>query len=370
MIKGNSSGVFWRIAVLAVMALPLRLHAGTAEANEAFREGIEASKQKNYVQAADRFMAAKLYADDARMKVKALQEAAAAYRAAGLREKEFSCLENLIVAFPGYIDFSALVDREYQIGNDFFKGHRDPAYWSLRWVPWLTGTDLTMKIYEAALKHAPFLQYAPEAQLRMARLLIDDGKTNEALKYLRDLIRNYPDSDSRKYGYLEMINALMHLSRFGDGDGSYNREANEVMNEFLKKYPDAPEGDWVRKRILEAKDINAQRLYDLAKFYNRLERTQTAERYLNKVLRDYPDAVPVDKSEALLSKIDQKYTPMKFRPELESRYQSFKENRLPEEAEPIMVAPENSDGKWLLPIRDLGLNTNVKIDRANVEKEK
>ncbi len=363
-----NSGLFWRIAALAVIALPL--HAGAPEANEAFREGIEASKQKDYAHAADRFMAAKLYADDARMKVKALQEAAAAYRAAGLRDKEFSCLETLIIAFPGYIDFSATVDREYQIGDDFFKGHRDPAYWSLRWIPWLTGSDLTLKIYEAALKHAPFSQYAPEAQLRVARLLIDDGKTNEALKYLRELIRNYPDSPSRKYGYLELINALMQLARFGDGDGAYNREANEVMADFLKKYPAAPECDWVRKRILEAKDINAQRLYDLAKFYNRLDRTQTAERYLNKVLRDYPDALPVDKSESLLSKIDEKYTPMKFRPELESRYQSFSEKELPAEGEPIMVAPENSDGKWLLPIRDLGLGNEVKVERSNVEKGK
>ncbi|MDD3119561.1 MAG: outer membrane protein assembly factor BamD [Victivallales bacterium] len=367
MMRVSNSGLFWPAMVLTAMALPL--WAGVPEANEAFRAGIAASREKNYIEAADRFMAAKLYADDSRMKVKALQEAAAAYRAAGMREKEFACLETMLNAYPGYIDFSPTVDREYQIGDDFFRGHRDPAYWSLRWVPWLTGSDLTLIVYRAALKHAPFSPYAPQAQLRVARLLLEDGKTQDAIKHLRDLIHNYRDSDSRKYGYLELINVLMQLARYGDGDGAYNREANTVMTEFLKKYPRAPEAEWVRKRILEAKDISAERLYNLARFYRRRGRTKTAERYLNQVLRDYPDTLSVDRSEALLSRLDTKYEPMKFRPEQESRYQSFTETSLPSEGEPIMIAPENSGGKWLLPIRDLGLDTPVKVKPATIQKD-
>jgi len=354
----------WMTAILCLLGVGT-VSGGVREANEAFLEGSEAYKQKNYVQAADRYMAAKLYADDPAMKVKALQEAMNSYRAAGLREKEFSCVENLLNAYPGYIDYSAMVNREYEIGNDFFKGHRDPEYWSLRWIPWLTGGDLTQKIYEAALKHAPFSRYAPEAKLRIARLMIDNGKSEEALKQLRELIRNYPDSEARKYGYLELISALMYLARYGDGDGAYNREVNEVMSDFLRKYTNAPEGEWVKKRILEAKDINAQRLYDLAKYYNRIGRTDPAERYLGKVLRDYPDTLPADKSEKLLSSIDESFVPLKFRPKLESRYQSYKEEPLPAEGEPIMVAPECSNGKWLLPIRDLGMGgNNIKIERA------
>ena len=342
--------------------------AGNVEANTAFENGLNAMAEKRYIPAGDAFMEAKLQADSASMKVKALQHAADAYRLAEIREKEYGCVETLLNAYPSQIEFKKMVDREYQIGDEFYKGHRDPEYWSLRWIPWLTGGDKTAMIYEAALAHAPFASYAPEARLRLARLYIDDKKTDKALKQLRELVRNYPDSEIKKYAYLELADALMQLARAGDGDGAYNREANEVMAEFLRHYPKAPEAEWVKKRIIESRDITSQRLYDLAKFYNRQGRPEPAERYLNKVLRDYPDTLPVDKSEALLSKINTEAKPLKFRPPLENRYQVYKEVGLPQEGEPIMIVPECSNGRYLLPVRDLG-NGNPIEPNKNLSQE-
>lgn len=350
--------------------LAMTLSAGNSEAEIAYKKGMAALDKNAYIAAADDFKEAKLQADSAKIKVKALIQAADAYGKAHIYEKEFECVETLLNAFPSHINFKEMVDREYQIGNEFFKGHRDPEYWSLRWIPWLTGSDKTAQIYEAALEHAPFSAYAPQARLRLARIFLDDKNPEKALKQLRELIRNYPDSAARKYGYLELIDTLMQLSRFGDGDGAYNREANEVMSDFLRLYPNSTEAAWVKKRIVEAKDINAQRLYDLAKFYSRTGRNAPAERYLNQVLRDYPDTIPVDKSEELLSKIDNQSTPLKFRPPLESRYQKYQETGLPDEAEPIMIVPENSGNKWLLPIRDIGRENQSEIKTSQEKQEK
>jgi len=346
------------------VSLALPVQGGNAEASTAFSEGLAAMEAKRYDQAGASFMEAKLQADSAAMKVKALFQAAEAYRLAGLREKEYGCVETLLNAYPSRIDFKQMVDREYQIGDVFYQGHRDPEFMSLRWIPWLTGSDKTSMIYEAALKHAPFSAYAPEARLRLARLYIDDNKIDRGLKHLRELIRNYPDSDVKKYGYLELASTLMTLARAGDGDGAYNREANEVMAEFIRRYPKAPEVDWIKKRIIESRDINSKRLYDLARFYNRQGRTEPAERYLNKVLRDYPDTLSVDQSEALLSKINSEAKPLSFHPPLENRYQTYQETGLPKEGEPIMIVPECSDGKYLLPVRDLGNGKKIEVQRT------
>jgi len=353
----------WLIILLGGVVVP-RCLAGNVEANSAFNDGLKAYEDKRYVAAGASFMEAKLQADSAAMKVKALQYAADAYRNADLREKEFGCVETLLNAYPSQIDFKKMVDREYQIGDEFYRGHRDPEFWSLRWIPWLTGGDKTPMIYEAALSHAPFSAYAPEARLRLARLYMDDNKTEKGLKHLRELVRNYPDSDVKKFGYLELSSALMDLARAGDGDGAYNREANEVMAEFIRRYPNAPEVDWVKKRVIESRDINSQRLYDLASFYKRQGRTEPAERYLNTVLRDYPDTLSVDKSEAMLSKLNTEAKPLKFHPPLENRYQSYKESGLPKEGEPIMIVPECSGGKYLLPIRDLGNGEKIEAKKT------
>ncbi len=362
-MKGLKSG----ITIISVLLLSLSVYGNQQEASEEYNKGLNAYKAGHFLDAAKNFMAARQLADERAMKVKALKKAADCYGKAGFLKNEYLCIESLLKGYPSEVDFKKLVDREYIIGNKFFAGHRDPAYAPLRWIPWLTGEDQSILIYAGALKHAPFSSYAPQARLRLARLYIDDGKLLKAIEELRELTQKYPDSESTQYGYLELANALMQLARYGDGDGAYNREANEVMNEYLRKYPKTPEAEWVKKRILEAKDINAKRLYDLARYYNRIGNVKPAERYLNKVLREYPDSVPVDESEALLSKIDNNFIPLKFRPEIENRYQKYTEESLPDEAEPIIITPEGSKGRWMLPIRDLHIDSN-KIPEDKDEK--
>ena len=329
--------------------------ANDADANIAYKEGLEKYTAKEYYPAAKKFLDAELLADSPSLKADALKEAVNSYRQAKMYFKEFECVERLLNYYPSFIDFPKMVEREYEIGDEYFHGYRDPEFWAFRWVPWLTGPDRAVEIYEKALKRAPFASNAPEAKLRVAVLLIETNKVDKAMEYLRQIIKQHPETPECKYAYLELGNALFQLSQKGDGDGKYNREALEVFNAFLTKYPKAPECDFVRKCLLKSKDINAQRLLGMAKFYQRIGRTEPAERYLNDVLKQYPDSLAADKSETMLTKIDKTYVPEGFRPEVESRNQSFKQIPIPQEASPVMVVPENSDGKWLLPIKDLGL---------------
>ncbi|MFA6104645.1 MAG: outer membrane protein assembly factor BamD [Victivallaceae bacterium] len=331
------------------------VRANDAEASAAYKDGLEKYAAKEYYPAAKKFLDAELLADSPSQKAEALKEAVNSYRQAKMYYKEFECVERLVNYYPSFIDFSKMVDREYEIGDEYYHGYRDPEFWALRWVPWLTGPDRAVEIYEKALKHAPFAGNAPQAKLRAAVLLIETNKVDKAMEFLRQIIKQHPDTPECKYAYLELGNALFQLSQKGDGDGKYNREALEVFNAFLTKYPQAPECDFVKKCLLKSKDINAQRLLGMAKFYQRIGRSEPAERYLNDVLKQYPDSLAADKSEEMLTKIDKTYVPEGFRPEVESRNQSFKQIPIPPEASPVMVVPENSDGKWLLPIKDLGI---------------
>jgi outer membrane assembly lipoprotein YfiO len=346
-----------RIAVFSFLlsAVFSVAQANDAEANAAYKEGLEKYAAGDCFPAAKKFLDAELLADSSSLKADALKEVVNSYRQAKMYYREFECIERLLNYYPSFIDFSKMVEREYEIGDEYYRGYRDPEFWALRWVPWLTGPDRAVEIYEKALKHAPFANTAPRAKLRAAVLLIETNKVDKAMEFLREIIRRHPETPECKYAYLELGNALFQLSQKGDGDGKYNREALEVFNAFLTKYPKDPECDFVRKCLLKSKDINAQRLLGMAKFYQRIGRSEPAERYLNDVLKQYPDSIAADKSEEMLTKIDKTYVPEGFRPEVENRTQSFKQIPIPPEASPVMVVPENSDGKWLLPIKDLGL---------------
>lgn len=348
------------ITVFTVIAV-VPLSGSDSESSAAYKEGLELYSKASYYSAARKFIDAELYADTPAMKADAIKEAARSYRAEKMYFKEFECIEKLINGFPAQIDFSKMVEREYEIGDEYYAGYRDPEFWAFRWVPWLRGPDRSIEIYEKALKHAPYAHFAPMSKLRVAVLLIDNRKIDKALEYLREIIKQHPDSPACKYAYLELGNALFQLSQKGDGDGKYNREAVTVLNTFLTKYPNAPECDWIRKCLLKTKDINAQRLYGIASFYHRIGRNEPAERYLSDVMKQYPDSLAADRSEELLTKIDKTYVPEGFRPEIESREQKYREIPLPPEASDTITVPENSNGKWLLPIKDLGISNKDEV---------
>ena len=105
--------------------------------------------------------------------------------------------------------------------------------------------------------------------------------------------------------------------------------------------------------ILQGKDIQSERMLGIARYYNRTGRKQAAQQYLNMVLKEFPDSKSAAESESLLVKIDKEYTPGDFLPEVKSRELTSPRRAIPEEEQPLLIAPENSGGKHLLPVYDV-----------------
>lgn len=328
------------------------LSAGDTEANEAFAKAREAEKNQKFSEASDAFMAAHIFADDPVLKSNALMGAARAYRKQKLYGKEFDCIERLVKEHISRINYAKLIDREYEIADIYFAGHRDHVF---SWIPFIKKEDRSIELYEAALKNAPCSDRAPEARLRLGRLYLEEQKAPEAIAHFKETIKLYPGTEAARYASLELSNTYLQLSRRGDGDGAFAKQALDAFDDFLAKYPEDPECAWVRRAREEVHSTVAKRLHGLGSYYHRMGRDEVAERYLAKVVRDYSNSVDSEKSEQLLAKIDKSYTPPDNTvvPRKTHEVPVFKRSPIPQETAPIMVVPENSDGKWLLPVRDL-----------------
>lgn len=338
-----------------ILSVSFCVAARNMQSTEKFQAGLKKFKSGDYVAAADKFLDAEFLSKTISMKAAAAKEAMKSYRKANLLYKEFEIIERLLNSYPAEVDFGKLVEREYAISDKYYNGHRDPEFWSLRWIPWLVGPDRSEEMLKKALKHAPFAKTAPQAKLRLAVLLIEGEKVKDGLTQLRALIKTYPKSQYCKFAYLELGNALFQLSLTGDGDGKFNNEALSIFKKFIETYPKAAEIDWIKKCLLRSKDIQAKRLLGIAEFYKRIGRTAPAERYLNDILVKYPDSKSADKSEEILAQIDKSYIPEGFRPALKSRYQKYDVIPIPSQTSRIILVPENSNGRFLFPIRDLGI---------------
>ena len=337
-----------------------------ATALEVFQKGLDLEREGDYRKAAKRYLDAELLTSDKIVKSNALINAARAYRQAELYGREFDCIERLIREHMSRIDFTKAVNREYEIADAFYKGHRDAMF---EWLPFIKDSDRFLECSEAALNNAPCAESAGAVRLRLAGMYLDDQKPEQSIEKYKEVLQLHPGTDSAYYAELGLADVYCQLAIRGDGDGHWANLAIEQLDHFAEANPEAPEIQWVKEQRLAIDKIQAKRLHELAEYYHRNGRDDLAERYLNQVVQRYGETEHAIPSEKLLAEIDETYeAPPDTMPRKDPAHYDFVRNPIPLEDSALLIAPESSDGKWLLPIRDL--KKDVKTDSRESYEER
>ena len=340
------------------------LLADDAASRTAFREGAEKEKNHKYIAAAKAFEEAHVQADDSVLKANALMNVARCYRKAQLYGKEFDVLQGLIKGHISRINFTAVVQRQYEIANLFFKGHRD---YFVSWLPFIRKDDRTTELFEKVLENAPCAEPAAEIRLGLGRLYVNAQKPKEAAATFRKVLQLHPDTREAKYAALELANLFVQLAENGDGDGKYAKEALATLEKFLEKHPNDSETEWIRDSIKKVHSYIARRYCKLGDFYRKNGKNETAEHYYAAVLSDYPQTPEAKDAEKKLAQLDKEFTPSRkpYTPE----EKKFRELAFPKEPDVILIQPDDSNGSFLLPVKDLKRNISDPPKMMNRKEE-
>lgn len=345
--------VFLSVVVLFLIGTS-DLQADDITARSSFRDGMTKEKDEKYLAAAAAFEEAHVQANDPVLKANALMNTARCYRKARQYGKEFDVLQGLIKVHISRINFTAVVQRQYEIAEMYFKGHRD---YFVSWLPFITKEDRTTELFEKVLENAPCAEPAAEIRLGLGRLYVNSQKPQKAAETFRKVLQLHPDTREAKYAALELANLFMQLAENGDGDGKYAKEALETLENFLKKHPDDSEAEWIRRSIKKVNSYIAKRFCRLGDFYKKSGKNKTAEHYYATVLSDYPDTPEARDAEKKLAQLDKEFMPSKKPYEPEK--QNFVEVEFPQEPEKLLVQPDDSNGSFLLPVKDLKRNVSA-----------
>lgn len=339
----------------ALLCSGVALFAADSKAEQAYSEGRKLYLDGEYYDAAAKFQESFFMADTPVIRANSLLAQIGAYRMCELYYREFLAIEKLLERYPEYADCNALIRREFEIAEMFRTGTREPAFWALRWIPWLKDADRTVEVFQAVLKRAPFAPEAARAHMNLALYYEFDGRTAQSLAELRKILKNHPKSPESKYARLALANGLFELSKRGDGDSRLVNEAIAEFREFCRLYPDASPEElaFAQNTIAKARDIQAVRLCEIAEYYRKNGRSEASERYLAQVMSKFPDSASAPEAEKKLSELSENYLPGNFPARPEPRMPELRSYSIPQEAELVLISPQDERNHYLLPVPDL-----------------
>lgn len=166
--------------------------------------------------------------------------------------------------------------------------------------------EMAIDIYQLILRVAPAGRQAPEDLLELARLQVEKGEPELALATYRDCVKRFPLLPQAGSAQLAAARLLIDTARHGDGDGTLIRLARREVEQFLGNFPDDPRRTEAETLLKVVDEHQGQRMFNLGKFYLRKYsyRPEASRRYLNDVIRAYPNTRAAASARTLLAHVD------------------------------------------------------------------
>ncbi|MCK4321079.1 outer membrane protein assembly factor BamD [candidate division WOR-3 bacterium] len=159
----------------------------------------------------------------------------------------------------------------------------------------------SIELFKYFFNRHPGSEWVDDAQFYYAESFYMMKVYEEALPEFQFLIVNFPNSEYTEMAYLRKAQCLGNLSPIAQRDQTMTKEAIEIYEEFIVRYPysiyleEAIEG---RNRMHEK--LN-QKLLETAKIYIKMGKDESAKIYLNGVI--YKSDKWADKAYLLLGDI-------------------------------------------------------------------
>ena len=286
-------------------------------------------------------------------------------------EEAFEVYQSSIEKYPVYIKYNSVVRKQLQIASreyETVKG-RDSIF---------LDRSKAINYFKKVITNAPFADDAPLLLLRVAILQKEDDQPEESIQSYRTLVKRYRTSSEAGYARVNLAQHYLNLLTKIEGDQQLIDESKSQLILFTQQFTNHPMLSEANRRLKQIYNIEAERLYKLAVFYNRQEtphyRPSAAKKYLYRLLIEYGDSDFVIPAQEILKTIDPDYQAKivdereKIRQELESKKIILPPEATDKTKRKILINPEDSD-KFLLPIRDLDL-TPLENEKKEIKNEK
>ena len=250
-----------------------------------------------------------LYAQDALMLMAEIQEEKRDFFQA------FKNYQQVVDLYPYSDKLDTIVERQFRIGNVFLGGEKGRIFN----LPIMPSLPKAIEVFQTVSQNAPFSEYGEKSQFNLGIAYRKKGEHKEAIEAFKTFIANYPKSLLKAEAVFQIaeIRYKRAVRKYNDEDSL--RKAKGYLEDYVVRFPDTEDADVAKKMIQDLIDRDAERIYNIAFFYEEDSYLESAVFYYKEVISVYPDSVWADRASDRLAAFSD---PAKFIHENETEVQA------------------------------------------------
>lgn len=209
----------------------------------------------------------------------------ASYEALGKYYRAAKEYQKVIDNYPDSDKIADVVESQHRLGNLLFAKKIESR---LKRAFRENNYEKAARVYRLVVSNAPHGKRAAEAQYKIGLSYRRQGRFPEAISEFQKVIENYPLSPWVKNAYYGIGLSYFSQSLPFPYDQTLAEAAFKQFQKFRERFPDSELTPEVEEKIELLRSQKAERLYLIARFYERGGHIRAARIYYQTVMDKYP----------------------------------------------------------------------------------
>lgn len=261
----------------------------TLSVEEHYNLGIEAIKEKNWVEAIHQFRVVTINFPLSSWGKEAFYFLAISYFQDGDKDLANQNLSEYLRLNANPKFFEESFQYKLAIADAFKNGEKRHLFGYEKLPQWMPDRDLSITIYDEIIQSLPNHELAAKALLSKADLLQSKQEWRQSIESLQQIIRKFPKSEYASSAYANI--ATVYLEQAKQDAHNPDILALAIINKkkFSQDFARDQKLDAVDTSICEMKEIFAQALYDIGQLYERKKQPKASVLYYHSAISQFPD---------------------------------------------------------------------------------
>ncbi len=224
----------------------------------------------------------------------------------GLPYEACQSYQQTIDKFPSTNRLKEIVERQKKIADYFYdKQSGDISIKEkAKGLFTISNWEKAANIYQMAIKNYPYYEKADQMQFRIANCYMRLEKYEIARIEFEKFSSQYSNSALiEESEYLKSMCWLNESMKFPNSE-QFFENAIKNFEEFINKYPQSEFSEDAKKQLKKLNDRKSERIYEIARFYEKNKEPNSAKIYYLQIIENFPDSIWAEQAKSHLKNLE------------------------------------------------------------------